>query len=149
MSYHSISFSPTLTNNLFSDRLNQIDKIFSTLTGAKPLAEIPDYDFIKIDRNKYQLILTVPGFQEKDLDIAIENKKLIISGKNKEEFQDNQKNIKYIHQGIKNKNFSVNFNLYNPIKINKATLNLGLLKINFEYEIPEYKKIKKINIEKE
>ncbi|QCI27369.1 Hsp20 family protein [Buchnera aphidicola] len=148
MSYNSISFLPTLSNSLFSNRFNQIDKIFSTLTGEKPLSELPDYDFIKFDNTKYQLILVVPGYHEHQLDVSIENNQLTISGNIKNNKENQNQNLKYIHKGINNNSFSISFNLYHPIKINKAILKLGLLKINFEYEIPESKKIKKINIEK-
>ncbi|CAL4324586.1 Hsp20 family protein [Buchnera aphidicola] len=151
MIYHSMSFSPKLTDNLFSERLNQIDKIFSTLTGEKKLSNIPEYNIIKMNGNQYQLEITVPGFEEKELEISIENKKLIITGKYQKDnnIQNENKNIKYLHQGIKNKNFSIHFDIYNPIQINKATLKLGILIIQFEYEIPKNQKIQKINIEKE
>ncbi|CAL4043639.1 Small heat shock protein Ibp [Buchnera aphidicola (Phyllaphis fagi)] len=146
MSYHSISCTPILTGNLFSDRFNQIDKIFSTLTGEKPISDLPDYDFIQINDNEYQLILLVPGYHEKALDISIQNNQLTVSGNNNYN-KDKDKKIKYLHKSIKNHYFTISFNLNNPIKINKAILKLGLLKINFEYEIPEQEKIKKISIQ--
>ncbi|WP_343182514.1 Hsp20 family protein [Buchnera aphidicola] len=146
MPYHSISFHPTLTNSLFSNRFNQIDKIFSTLTGEKPLSELPDYNLIKINEQTYQLTLTVPGYKENELDISITKNQLIISGKCNYENQKIKK-IKYIHQGIQKRDFSITFNINQPIKIHQAKLKNGLLKINFEYEHPESKKIKKIHIQ--
>ncbi|CAL4043755.1 Small heat shock protein Ibp [Buchnera aphidicola (Takecallis arundicolens)] len=148
MPYNSISFTPILSNSLFSNRFNQIDKIFSTLTGEKPLSNIPDYDIIKCNDRKYLFVLTVPGYLENELNISIENNQLKISGtKQKKENQQN-KNIQYIHKGIKNNNFDIQFNLQHPIKINQATLETGLLKIKFEYEVPESQKIKRIHIQK-
>ncbi|QCI26168.1 Hsp20 family protein [Buchnera aphidicola] len=147
MSYDTISFTPMLSNNIFSNRFNQIDKIFSTLTGEKPLSELPDYDIIQCDDTKYLLIITVPGYHENELDVLIQNNQLKISGMRKKN-NEKTKTIKYVHQGIKNNNFSMQFNLNHPIKIHQAKLNTGLLEISFEYDIPEAKKIKKINIQK-
>lgn len=148
MSYDSISFAPILSNSLFSNRFNQIDKIFSTLTGEKPLSELPDYDIIKYNDKQYALIITVSGYHQDELDVSIQNNQLKISGIKKHQNEKNNAHIKYIHKGIKDNNFSIHFNLNHPIKINKANLDTGLLKIEFEYEIPESEKTKKINIQK-
>ncbi|MCW5197068.1 Hsp20 family protein [Buchnera aphidicola] len=148
MNNHSISFSPIITDNLFSDRFNQIDKIFSTLTGEKPITDLPGYDFIKFSDTRYQLVILVPGYQEKELDISIQNKQLTISGRKSSIQKEEQTKKVYLHKGIKNNHFTVNFNLNNPIKIISAILELGLLKINFEYEIPNEEQVKKINIQK-
>ncbi|CAL4324867.1 Hsp20 family protein [Buchnera aphidicola] len=147
MSYNAISFSPILTNNLFSERLNQIDKIFSKLTGEQIASNLPDYNFIKNANNQYELILSVPGYQEDKLDISIQNNELTVSTTETNNTEINE-DKKYLYKGIKDGRFSISFNLHNPIKIKKAVLKLGLLKITFEYEIPEEQKIKKISIEK-
>lgn len=147
MSYQTISFSPALNNNVFSDRFKQIDKIFSTLTGEKPISEIPNYNLIKINKNQYELIIHTPGYNENEINIVMEDEQLnISSNKKKECIQTKKEHIQYIHHGIQDNNFSISFHLYKPIKVNYAKLKLGILKINFEYKIPELNKTQKIDI---
>ncbi|CAL4324321.1 Small heat shock protein Ibp [Buchnera aphidicola (Pterocallis alni)] len=148
MSYKTISFSPTLNNNAFSDRFKQIDKIFSTLTGEKPISEIPNYNLIKKDKNQYELIIHTPGYNDNEINIVMEDEQLNISSNKKQDCtQEKKEQIQYIHHGIQDNNFSMSFYLYKPIKINYAQLKLGILTINFEYKMPELKKTKKIDIQ--
>lgn len=149
MSYHSLSFIPNFNdNNIFSNRFNQIDKMFSTLTGEKPISDSPKYNLLQINETEYQLILSIPGFKEKELDISVHNSQLSIQGKkqkNKEQINNKAKNH-WLHQGIIFNNFSLNFNLDHKITVKKAELSLGLLKLDFECNIPEEEKPKKIAI---
>lgn len=145
---NNITFTPTLSDSIFSDRFNQIDKIFSTLTGEQPISQLPNYNLLQIDQNQYQLICSVPGYSEDNLDVKINNSQLNISGKCEDEINHSKKKIKYIHKNINNNNFSITFNLQHPIIIIKAILEMGLLKINFKYDIPEHQKHKKIHIQR-
>lgn len=145
MSYHSFSLVPGLSDDFFSDRFKQIDNMFSRLTGEKPIADIPSYDLIQNNDIDYQLIINVAGYKEDNLDIVLKNGHLTITGKyedtiNKKEFS------KWLHQGIKHNNFSLIFKLDNSIKIKKAEIELGLLTIKFQMEMPEADKPKKIKI---
>lgn len=147
MSYRSLSFLPSINHNsVFSDRFNQIDKMFSTLTGEKPLSDRPLYNLIQINEKKYKLILSVPGYEEKELDISVHNNQLIIQGKKEKHNQDNAKINKYLHKDIIFSNFSLSFNFDHKIQVNKANLSLGLLELNFECNIPDEEKPKKISI---
>lgn len=147
MSYRSFSFLPNINqNSVFSNRFNQIDKMFSTLTGEKPLSETPPYNLVQIDEKKYILILSIPGYEEKELEISIHNNQLIIHGKKEKQNQNNEKKSKYLHKDIIFTNFSLNFSFDHKIKVNKANLSLGLLELNFECQIPDEEKPKKIFI---
>ncbi|ADP67546.1 Hsp20 family protein [Buchnera aphidicola] len=145
MSYRSLSFIPNFNDhNVFSNRFNQIDKMFSTLTGEKPISDTPTYNLCQINEIEYQLTLSIPGYQEKELDISVHNNQLSIQGK--KENSDTQEYNKWLHKGIVFNNFSLNFNLDHKIKVKKAELSLGLLKLDFECNIPEEEKPKKISI---
>jgi len=147
MSYRSLSFMPTFNDNsIFSDRFNQIDKMFSTLTGEKPISEAPVYNFYQKNETCYQLELSIPGYDKKELDISVHNSQLSIKGNKKTEEIEKNKQIKWIHKGFKTDNFSINFNLEYKIKVQKAELLLGILKVDFECYIPEDEKPKKISI---
>ncbi|CAL4321954.1 Hsp20 family protein [Buchnera aphidicola] len=146
MSYHTLSLIPSFNENIFSDRFNQIDKMFSTLTGEQPISNYPVYNLIQKDEKKYELEISIPGYSENDLDISIHKNQLKIIGKQKKSVSTDKKE-KILHYGIKKNNFSLIFNLDHHFEVKKANLNLGILKIVFEYEIPEKEKPRKINIE--
>lgn len=148
MSYRSFSFLPNINqNNLFSNRFNEIDKIFSRLTGEKPLSDTPMYNLFQISEQKYELILSVPGYQEKELDISVHNSQLIIQGKKENQKKDDQsKTKKCLNKSITFNDFSLNFNFDHKVQVKKADLSLGLLTINFECKIPDEEKPKKIFI---
>ncbi|QCI22399.1 Hsp20 family protein [Buchnera aphidicola] len=145
MPYRSLSFIPNFNDhNIFSNRFNQIDKMFSTLTGEKPISDTPSYNICQINEVEYQLILSIPGYEEKELDISVHNNQLSIQGKKENKLENNK--VKWLHKGIIFNNFSLSFNLDHKIKVKKAELSLGLLKLDFECNIPEEEKPKKISI---
>ncbi|BAP58491.1 Hsp20 family protein [Candidatus Tachikawaea gelatinosa] len=147
MMYRPLSIIPELTDNLFSDRFEKIDKLFSKLTGDVPLSDSPLYNLIKNDETHYELVVSVPGYQESDLNISLKNNQLTIIGKNEDIVEsEKESNKKWLHQGIKKNSFHLDFNLNNKIKVQSASLHLGLLKLLLEYEIPEEEKPKKITI---
>ncbi|WP_442890807.1 hypothetical protein [Arsenophonus sp. PmNCSU2021_1] len=50
MVYRSFSLIPMLSDNLLSDRFTQMDKLFSRITGEKPLSEMPTYNLYQKDK---------------------------------------------------------------------------------------------------
>lgn len=144
MLYRSFSMMPTIADNLFSDRFDRIDKLFSRLTGDAPLSDVPSYNLIQKDEINYELTVSVPGYQESELDISIQNKQLIVTGK-RELTLDNEQ-TKWLHRGISQDTFTLNFSLNNRIKVKSANLSNGLLKLELEYETPEEEKPQRIPI---
>ncbi|WWP02491.1 MAG: Hsp20 family protein [Candidatus Dasytiphilus stammeri] len=147
MAYRSFSLIPGITDNLFSDRFDRMDRLFSRLTGDVPLTDTPAYNLSQPDDNHYHLTISVPGYQEGELEILLQNGLLTINGKHKKNQQDlNEKKCNFLHKGISCENFSLSFNLHNRIKVQSANLEYGLLKLILEYEIPEAEKPYKIKI---
>lgn len=151
MTYRSFSLIPGITDNLFSDRFDRMDRLFSRLTGDVPLSDSPCYNLIQMDENHYSLTVSVPGYKEKELDITLQNGQLTITGKHdckdKGKMKEDRKNVKWLHKGISCDEFSLSFNLHNRVKVQSALLENGLLKLELEYEIPEEHKPQKITIE--
>ncbi len=147
MSYRSLSFIPNFNNHdVFSNRFNQIDKMFSTLTGEKPISDTPAYNLFQKNNGQYQLIISIPGYEEKELDISVHNNQLCIQGKKENQNEDDKKVNQWLHKGIILNNFSLSFNLDHKIIVKQAELSLGLLKLDFECNVPEEEKPKKISI---
>lgn len=83
------------------------------------------------DDNSVVVKLAVPGFQEKDLDINIEDNLLTISGSVKEEQEEEDKKKKYYYKGIRKESFSRSVSLPSRVKTDKADAEIkhGVLEI--------------------
>ncbi|AVA39781.1 MULTISPECIES: Hsp20 family protein [Proteus] len=140
------SLFPTLSDNLLSNRFDQIDRLFSQLTGSKPIASsVQTYNLKQIDDNHYELTVSVPGYQENDLSVSLKGSRLLIEGKKEEKSEED--NDKWLHRGISQGQFTLQFDLGKNVKIDKADLSSGLLTIAIEYELPEEEKRQTIAIE--
>lgn len=110
MTYHAFSLIPAFSDNPFSDRFNRIDHLFSRLTGDEPLYEKQAYNLIQKDETHYELTVSVPGYQENELDISVHNHQLTISGK-QAAGPHPQEQTKWLHRGISQQEFSLKFSL--------------------------------------
>ena len=140
------SLFPVISDNLLSNRFDQIDRLFSQLTGSKPIsAPIQTYNLKQVDDNHYELTVSVPGYQESDLTVSLKGGRLFVEGKREEKTKD--ENEKWIHHGITQGQFTLQFDLGKNVKIEKADLSSGLLTVGIEYEVPEEEKPLMIAIE--
>lgn len=103
----------------------------------------PPYDIEQLNAQETCITLAVAGFDDDDLDITVQNRQLVIKGKQKTTEQD--KNRKFIYRGIASRQFQRVFMLAEGMEIKEATLSKGLLKIVLERNEPEVK-IEKIGI---
>ncbi|WP_369310896.1 Hsp20 family protein [Providencia rettgeri] len=141
----SFSLFPTLSDSLLSNRFDQMDRLFSQLTGNRPITSDHPYNLKQINDAHYQLTVSVPGYKENELTVSLKGGKLCIQGEQAAELVDESE--KWIHQGITQNKFSLEFNLGKNVKIEKAGLSSGLLTLDIEYEIPEEEKPQLIAIE--
>ncbi|VFP83475.1 Hsp20 family protein [Candidatus Erwinia haradaeae] len=149
MAYRSFSIIPTWSNHLIADRFTQIDNLFSRITGEAPVSDSPMYNLLQKDKEHYEMIVSVPGYTEDELDISVLNNQLTIKGNLKTEKTEHtieKDSMTWLHQGFKKREFALSFNLENRISIQCAILDHGLLKLEFIYDIPEQEKPKKIAI---
>ncbi|ARC53104.1 Hsp20 family protein [Candidatus Riesia pediculischaeffi] len=149
MVYRPFSLMPILGEDLLSDRFTQMDKLFSRITGAKPISEFPSYDLKKKGKERFELIVSVPGYRKEELDISLLSDRLLIKGTVSSSVSSPKEEVsfKWLHRGIERKNFSISFDLDHKIRINHSALKDGLLVLDFSYEIPEREKPRKISID--
>lgn len=104
----------------------------------------PPYNIEALDQDRYQITMAVAGFSDNELSIESENNTLKVAGikANKDE----NKERKFIHQGIAERNFERKFQLGDHVKVLGADLANGLLTIELKREIPEALKPRKIEI---
>lgn len=122
----------------FDDQFNRLSKIHDDVT--KNIPNYPPYNIRKTGDSTYVIEIAVAGFGKQEIDITLEDNKLIIAGNTKDD-GDN-----FLFRGIANRAFTRTFALDDQIEIQDAALINGMLKIALERIIPEHKKPKKIEV---
>ncbi len=140
MKIKNFSIIPKI-NHIINNRFNKIDKMFNKLTKNISINSFPKYNIIK-KNNNYKLIISLPGWKKKELEINKINGQInIIGNKIKKKNKNN-----FIYKSINKNNFNINYSIPLNSKIKKANLKNGILTIKIKQIIPENKKEKKIQI---
>lgn len=110
-----------------------IDRISKTAEGYPP------YNVEQIGDHRLRITLAVAGFTEADLSVQVEDRQLVIRGK-----QGDDHSRVYLHRGIAARQFQRSFVLAEGIEITGATLERGLLHVDLERQVvePEVRSIK-------
>jgi HSP20 family molecular chaperone IbpA len=87
-----------------------------------------------------RITLAVAGFGPDELEVSVEDGKLIVSGKQRD---DERKD--YLHRGIAARQFRRSFALAHGVEVDKAELNNGLLTIELRRPRQE-KRVQKVGI---
>jgi len=103
----------------------------------------PPFNLKKTEDNVYVLEMAVAGFGKQDIELTLEDNKLVIKGNSSADTDDA---VDYLHKGIADRAFTRSFVLNDNVVINNAAMMNGVLKIWLEHIIPEDKKPKKIDI---
>jgi len=103
----------------------------------------PPYNIEQTSENSYRITLAVAGFAEGDLSITVENRQLVILGRQGEERGDRV----YLHRGIAARQFQRTFVLADGVDVGAAIMEHGLLHIDLKRALPETV-IQKIEIKK-
>lgn len=127
----------------YDEQFNRLAKMHDDLT--KHIPNYPPYNIKKTGDNTYTIELAVAGFSKSNIDITLEQDKLVVKGSS----QDDSDNKNYLFQGIANRAFTRMFALSDQIEVKDAELVNGMLRIFLEKIIPEHKKPKKIEVKDE
>lgn len=147
-------------DSTWADTINKMSKNFigfdkminSMMESSEALAKAantyPPYNIKKVDENKYVIELAVAGFSKQDIEITLDEDKLVIDGKTTLDTAiGDGVNQTFLYKGISERPFKRVFALADNVEIKNAEMINGLLKIWLENIIPEHKKPKKINID--
>lgn len=110
---------------------------------AKNIPNYPPYNIKKVDENKYVIELAVAGFDQQDIEIELNDNKLVVKGSVK---GDTDNVTDYLYKGIGMRAFTRTFALSDHIEVDNAELVNGMLKVWLERMIPEHKKPKKVPV---
>ena len=120
------------------------DRLHNHLSSTVLDAGYPRYNVIKSGDESYRIELALPGWNKEDIEISLQNSKLTIKGKRK---QEEAKGDFYIYKGLNGKCFERTFTVGEFIKIKKAFTGRGMLLIELEQELPESRRPVIIDIE--
>lgn len=131
-------------NNNFLLGFDYIERMLDDI--SKNSDNYPPYNIEKLDESKIRITIAVAGFCPEDLDVSVEDSRLIIFG-NK---ICNDENREYIYRGIASRRFKRSFLIDKDMKVLGAEIKNGLLNVDLEKPIKktEPKKIEIKNLEK-
>lgn len=137
----TLDLSPLYRNSIGIDNwltrvMDQIDHTSQT--------NYPPYNIIKHDENTFEVQVAVAGFSEGEVEVAVKDGNLVISGEKQPEAQ--LVGTEYLHQGISARRFVRTFSLADYVEVVDARSRDGILTVRLERKLPEAMKPKTIAI---
>lgn len=93
----------------------------------------PPFNIEQSSENSYRITLAVAGFAEDDLSITVEDRQLVIRGRQKED----EDGHVFLHRGIAARQFQRTFVLAEGVDVAGATMENGLLHVDLKRSVPE------------
>ena len=93
----------------------------------------PPFNIEQNSDNSYRITLAVAGFAESDLSITIEDRQLVIRGRQ----SDDSEGRVFLHRGIAARQFQRSFVLADGVEVGEAVIENGLLHVDLTRAVPE------------
>jgi HSP20 family molecular chaperone IbpA len=122
----------TLGSHPFLLGFDQLERLVERTAKADSNG-YPPYNIEQVGDNAFRISLAVAGFGEADLSIMLENRQLVIRGRQSE---DEDERV-YLHRGIAARQFQRSFVLAEGVEVAGATVEHGLLHIDLMRAEPE------------
>jgi len=103
----------------------------------------PPYNIEQTSASSYRITLAVAGFGDNDLAITLEDRQLVIRGRQ----QDDSDGRIFLHRGIAARQFQRSFVLADGVEVGEALIENGLLHVDLTKAQPETI-VQTINIKK-
>ncbi|KIC12362.1 heat-shock protein Hsp20 [Leisingera sp. ANG-M1] len=103
----------------------------------------PPYNIEQTSDYSYRITLAVAGFAEEDLAITVEDRQLVIRGRQR----DDSEGRVFLHRGIAARQFQRMFVLADGVEVGEAVMENGLLHVDLTRARPETV-VQTINIRK-
>ena len=101
--------------------------------SAKSENGYPPYNIESTGENAFRIMLAVAGFCDEDLSITLEDRQLVIRGRQSEHESDRV----FLHRGIAARQFQRSFVLADGVEVTGARLENGLLHVVLRRSVPE------------
>ena len=93
----------------------------------------PPYNIEQTSDRSYRITLAVAGFREEDLSIMVEDRQLVIRGRQ----SDDGEGRVFLHRGIAARQFQRSFVLADGVDVGEAVMENGLLHVDLTRHVPE------------
>jgi HSP20 family molecular chaperone IbpA len=103
----------------------------------------PPYNIEQTSDFSYRITLAVAGFAEEDMSITVEDRQLVIRGRQREDTEGRA----FLHRGIAARQFQRMFVLADGVEVGEAIMENGLLHVDLTRARPETV-VQTINIKK-
>lgn len=102
-------------------------------TAKSDAGAYPPYNIEQTSEHTYRITLAVAGFSEDDLSITLEDRQLVVRGRQSE---DNEGRV-FLHRGIAARQFQRSFVLADGVDITGAVTENGLLHVDLTRSVPD------------
>ncbi len=123
---------PALGSHPFLLGFEQLERLVERTAKAEG-SGYPPYNIEQTGPTGYRITLAVAGFSEDDLSITIEDKSLVIRGRQVEEDEGRV----FLHRGIAARQFQRSFVLADGVEVAGAEMENGLLHVDLNRSEPE------------
>ena len=93
----------------------------------------PPFNIEQTSDNSYRITLAVAGFSEHDLALTVEDRQLVIRGRQR----DDGEGRVFLHRGIAARQFQRSFVLADGVEVGEAVMENGLLHVDLTRAAPE------------
>lgn len=122
----------TLSTHPFFLGFEQLERMMER-TNKADLGGYPPFNIEQTSEQSYRITLAVAGFAESDLSITVEDRQLVIRGRQ----SDASEGRIFLHQGIAARQFQRSFVLAEGVEVAAAAMENGLLHVDLRRSRPE------------
>ncbi len=122
----------TFASHPFLLGFDQLDRLVER-TAKSATEGYPPFNIEQASENAYRITLAVAGFRESDLSITVEDRQLMIRGRQEEDADGRV----FLHRGIAARAFQRSFVLAEGVEVAGARLENGLLHVDLVRDVPE------------
>jgi len=122
----------TFASHPFLLGFEQLDRLVER-TAKSSSDGYPPYNIEQRGDGAYRITLAVAGFREEDLSVTVEDRQLVIRGRQSE---DEAERV-FLHRGIAARQFQKSFVLAEGMECERASLGNGLLHVDLRRRAPE------------
>ncbi len=93
----------------------------------------PPYNIEQTSETSFRITLAVAGFHDDDLSITLEDRQLVVRGRQ----QDDSEGRVFLHRGIAARQFQRSFVLAEGVEVGDAKMENGLLHVDLNRSVPD------------
>ena len=117
---------------MFNDYFDDMLRLLSVPASAS----FPPYDIVEVKGgNKFRLAIAVAGFNRDELSVEADGTILTVRGEKQQ--KEDEEVTTYHHRGIARRNFELRFRVADSLRVSIATMQDGLLVIEWEKSVED------------